>query len=317
MAFDFDQWMFGGASQTPPGGNPLLGQTQGMLLNGAGNYGGLGAAAPQLDPSQQAAFRNAQLQQMMQLQRIASGQQQGAGELAAQRQGQNALAQQQAMARMARGGDAALAMRNAASNAAGIGLNTAGQSQQAAMQDQMNAQGLLSGVTNAGRGQDIGMAGQNAQLQQQQQQMAMQGLLGLGQLGQSQYGTQAGIYGAQMQNPGVLGGLLQAGGQAGAAAVMHSDERLKTDVAPADLEIDELFSYLEPKRYRYKNEARHGAGERVGVMAQDLERSSLGRKIVYDAPDGKALDPFKAISASLAGIARVHKRVARLERKAA
>ena len=92
-----------------------------------------GQQAAQVDPTQQAQFRQMQIQQAQQLQGIASGQMQGAGELAAQRQVQNALATQQAQAAMARGGqNAGLAMRNAAANSAGIGLSGAGQAQQAA-----------------------------------------------------------------------------------------------------------------------------------------------------------------------------------------
>ena len=170
-------------------------------------------------------FRAAQLQQMGQLQGIASGQQRGAGELAVQRQAQQALAAQQAQARMARGGNAALAYRNAAGQSAAIGSSAAGASRQAALQDQMNAQGLLSGLSAQGRGADINVSGQNANLQQQAgiQNAGMQqqnqvinsgnymGLLSqLNQMNGNQLAATAG----QPVQPGIGGQLLSTGGQA-------------------------------------------------------------------------------------------------------
>src|SRR4051812_8481556 len=78
------------------------------LINQGYAPGGVASnQAPQLQMGND-PFRRAQLAQMQQLQGIASGQQQGAGELATQRQYANAMAAQQAQARMARGGNAAL-----------------------------------------------------------------------------------------------------------------------------------------------------------------------------------------------------------------
>ncbi len=166
--------------------------------------------APTLDTGPQNQFRQGQTQQVAQLQGIASGQQQGAGELAAQRQVQNALAGQQAMARMRGAGGAG--MLAAGRQSAGIGLSGVGMGQQAAMQDQMNAQGLLTNALTQGRGADINIAGQNAQntLQQrsmnnQQLQAMLQSLL---QMNQSE--LQAGQANAR---PGFGGSLIAAGGQ--------------------------------------------------------------------------------------------------------
>lgn len=294
----FANSMFGGGV-TSPGDyykqNPYAQQVMGMGM-------------AQVDPTQQAQFRNAQMQQLGQLQRIAGGQQQGAGELAVQRQVQNALAAQQAQARMARGGqNAALAMRQGARNAAGIGLSGAGQAQQAAMGDQMNAQGLLANVAGQGRQQDLGLAGQNAQLQQGYQQL-------LGNMGQGELSSMASMYGAAQQNPGMLGGLMQgAGGLLGGISDLVSDERLKTDVSDAGNDIDEMLGKLLPKAYVYKDK-RHGAGKRVGIMAQDMERSKAGRTVVKERPVGKVLDVAAAISAALASAARLHHRLSKVER---
>lgn len=190
----------------------------------------LGAITPGLATSRVAPqavndspFRTGQLQQMGQLQGIASGQQQGAGELAAQRQAQNAIAQQQSMARMARGGNAGLAQMGAANNAAGIGLAAAGQGQQAAMQDQMNAQGLLAQVSGQGRSQDQATA--LANLDAKLKQMGMDDATRLGYLqqltglNQQAIGGQLGAMQAATSQQGLLGPLLSAGSQVGAAAL--------------------------------------------------------------------------------------------------
>jgi hypothetical protein len=122
--------------------------------------------AAQLATAPQNQFRQRELALANRLTGVATGQQAGAGELATIRQGQRAVAQQQAMARMGRGSGAAGAARSAARNAGEIGLNVAGQSAQAAMGDQAAANAQLGSVLGQGRGADISVAGQNAQLTQ-------------------------------------------------------------------------------------------------------------------------------------------------------
>lgn len=123
--------------------------------------------AARVDPTQQAQFRASQLGLANRLLGIGSGAQMGAGEMAAMRQGNRAAAQQIGMARMQRGAGAALAARGAMRNAGNIGLATAGQAQQAALQDQQIANQTAAQLLGQGREQDIGLAGQNAQLRQQ------------------------------------------------------------------------------------------------------------------------------------------------------
>jgi hypothetical protein len=299
--------------------------------------GMLGQSAAQVDPTQQAQFRNMQMQQAQQLAAIASGQQKGAGELAADRSVQQAMAAQQAQAASARGGaNAALAFRQSARNQAGIGLSGAGQAQQAALQDQLNAQQALTGALGQGRGQDIGMGTTNAQLAQNQYGQNLGALTGIN--GQ-QLGAQQNAMQAALGQQGILGGLLNTGGallgmsalrggsSGGAPASSgggymggsgygmqgsYSDENLKTDIADGGDDIDAMLDGLVAKTYRYKDE-KHGVGARSGIMAQDLQRSRAGAAVVVPAPDGLALDPNKAISAMLASAARLNQRMRKLE----
>jgi hypothetical protein len=275
--------------------------------------------APQTDMG--SPFRSAQLNQIGQLQGIASGAQKGAGELAAQRQAQVAAAQQMAMARMQRGGmGGALAARNAANNTSAIGISAAGMGQRAAMQDQQMAHGLLTNAAGQGRGQDsqIQLANMDAKLKQ----MGLDDAARIAYL-QQLTGMDANQLQAQLQSMGValgqqglLGPLLSAGGQIGAAAVA-SDERAKTDIADAGDEIDQMLDHMLPKAYVYKDQSKHGVGRRAGVMAQDMAKSKVGRAVVIDdIGDGvMGLDVNKAISAALASSARLNQRVRELERK--
>lgn len=94
--------------------------------------------------------------------------------------------------------------------------------------------------------------------------------------------------------------LLQQGLGLGAAA-LFSDERLKTNIVAIDpKDIKEFRENLSPYLFKYINEE-HGDGLWAGVMAQDLEKSKLGRLIVFEDKDGnKQINTKKAISLLLA-----------------
>lgn len=295
-------------------------QIQGYIQQGMGPGGIANQQAPQLqmgaDP-----FRQAQLGQLSQLQGIASGQQQGAGELAAQRQIQQAIAAQQAQARMARGGGAGpMAYRNAANQSAALGLSGVGMGQQAAMQDQMQAHGLLNQVGSQGRAGDFSTANANAGYQQGNQQNNASNYLNLmNQLGNMNgnelNAANATAREANKNSSSLLGGIVQQAGQAGAAAI--SDERAKTNISDARHEVDELLDSLGgPKSWTYKDQ-KHGKGHHVGIIIQNMEKSRMGREVASREVDGyKAMDVNKALSAALASSARLNERVRDLEGKA-
>ena len=84
-----------------------------------------------------------------------------------------------------------------------------------------------------------------------------------------------------------------------AGASIFSDERMKTDVKPADL--DTLADSLKGFRFRYKDKA-NGDGERVGIMAQDAAKGGpAGKRMVNLDGNGKMrLDVGNAVGAALA-----------------
>lgn len=312
----------------------------GVNARGAPQAGGTQLApSAQIDPSQQGQFRDLQMQQANRLSAIAGGQQMGPGEMAAQRAAQQAYAQQVGMANMQRGAGAPGAGLAAARNQVTIAGNAAGQGAQAALSDQQSANAQLTNALNAGRGTDVGLAtsqaGLNQQTNMQQGQMDQTAKLAnldaqlrqtgmddqarLAYLAQltgmdaNQLQAQIGAYQAQSKAPGAIGAITSAAGPIAAIASMFSDERLKKNVSDARSEIDEMLDALSPKSYDYKDE-RHGKGRRAGIMAQDMLKSTAGRRLVDDTPDGLMLDVNKTLSAVLASSARLNERLRNMEK---
>ena len=130
-------------------------------------------------------------------------------------------------------------------------------------------------------------------------------------------GAAIGKAAAKIFGIGAYGASPAAGGAAapaateGAAAL--SDERAKVGVVPAGHALGALLESVEPVEYRYKKPARDGAGEHVGVLAQDLEQTPAGRSMVTDTPRGKVVDGGKAALAALAATSDQEKRLRSLE----
>lgn len=85
--------------------------------------------------------------------------------------------------------------------------------------------------------------------------------------------------------------------------------------ADSDPAVRQFLDAIEPYTYQYKSPAYGPPGQHVGVMAQDMEKSPLGATaITHDPLTGmKQIDVPRATSLSLAGIADLANRVARLE----
>lgn len=96
--------------------------------------------------------------------------------------------------------------------------------------------------------------------------------------------------------------LLQQGIQGGMA--LFSDRNVKTNITPIDKnDLQEMKSHLKAYAFNYLNDE-HGEGDWVGVMAQDLEKTKLGRTLVFeDAHGHKQIDIKKTLSLFLATMA--------------
>lgn len=209
--------------------NPVSGEIPGFTQWQdyiAGQLGGVGGRpAPTVDPAQQAQFRQGQSN----LVDLLSAQAKGTAPSLAQGQLQQAtdrnLAQAYALSQAA-GPNNGGALRNLAYQRGAISQQAAADSGQLRLQEQMQAENQLGQVLGGARGQDLGLAGQNAQLQAGQNDLndrALQFYLSQGMsLAQAQ--TQANIAleqiraGAFANAAGnsiggkVLGGVLNAGG---------------------------------------------------------------------------------------------------------
>lgn len=201
-------------------------------------------------------------------------------------------AQQQSMAASAAPQNAAAAARTAAIQSGRQNAGLAGQQAVAGLQERNQAQSQYGQLLQGLRQQDYGAA------------------LGSRQNAISGYG--AGNAGAP--TPGAVqtyGPAVAAG-----AAYIASDRRLKTDVQGGDDEANKMLEALKAYSYRYKDEDKLGAGKRTGVMAQDLERGGM-RHAVIDTPGGKMVHGGHLSTANTAMIAALHKRLKRIEGKAA
>lgn len=107
-----------------------------------------------------------------------------------------------------------------------------------------------------------------------------------------------------------LGGLVQ--GAASAIASM-SDKRSKKDIKPSGKSMDDFLDKISSYTYEYKNTKLPGTaeGKRFGIIAQDLEKSDVGKSIVRtDKESGmKMIDNQQAIGVLLSAVAELNKKM--------
>lgn len=90
-----------------------------------------------------------------------------------------------------------------------------------------------------------------------------------------------------------------------------SDRSAKEDIKPID--ASKFLEGLKGYSYKYKNQERDGKGKQVGVMAQDIEK--IAPQAVIETKLGKAIRPDKLTTPMLAGMASLHERLKKLEKK--
>jgi len=112
------------------------------------------------------------------------------------------------------------------------------------------------------------------------------------------------------QRLATLGNIVsQSAAQAAAPAAAPSDERIKTDVKQGEEDIRKMLDSIEAYKFKYKGDDE----DRVGVMAQDMEKTPMGRSSVVDIGGVKHImeDPSK----SLAMMKYLDERIKKLEGK--
>jgi hypothetical protein len=206
-------------------------------------------------------------------------------------------------------GNAALGARQAMQQGGAARMDAAGKGALADTAARLGATQQLTGALQGMRQQDqalnLGMT------QMELQQALQQGQLGLGyeNMLAKRYAASLGIPTVGEQNRAMLAtGISQVGS-------ILSDRRAKADVKDADDDADEFMDSMAPKSYRYSDEKANGAGRHMGVMAQDMERSRMGRAVVRDTPRGKVLDSGRLVSGLAASVVRLNDRLRKLEGK--
>lgn len=114
------------------------------------------------------------------------------------------------------------------------------------------------------------------------------------------------------QNSALAGQLIGGGAMLGAASMAptpttnnyFSDLRLKKDIEPVSkADLSEMRVALKAYKFKYKDETM-GKGEFIGVMAQDLEQSKLGKTLVFEDKKGrKQIDIGRVMMLFLATLA--------------
>lgn len=309
---------------------PNYGRSRQQMREGAAAAGNRQGVA--IDQGPQDAWRQQQmgLAQALQAQAYGTGGP-SAAELQMGRGLDTNMAQAMAMQAAQRGQNAGGNMRAIANQRATMGQQSIADTGLLRAQEQMAAQNQYGQMLAGARGLDIGLASGQAQLdatQRAQNDQMTQYYLNMGfNLDQAKlaakqaYETQMGNRyalnkGLAVQQQGQQAQLIGAGLNAGGAvvgAIAASDRRLKKDIRNAEGDTYSFLDALNAARYSYKEPKKFGEGERVSVMAQELEKSSLGRGFVKDTPEGKMVDYGKGLGTMLAASASLHKRLKALE----
>jgi hypothetical protein len=206
----------------------------------------------------------------------------------------------------------------------------------AGSQAQLQQQGALANQAMQGQ---FGLTAAEQALRAQQLNQASE-LQRLGLQGQAQMGMDQSLnqnLGLQAQldsdrtktQQSAKGGLLSGiGGALSAAAAVFSDKRAKKDIkatkGEATRALDkmagsgskerEMLDKLQAYQYKYKHEG-EDASPQMGIMAQDLEKSRLGKQmVVQDEVTGlKMVDFGRGFGALLASQAELNKRLKAIE----
>lgn len=247
---------------------------------------------PQVDAGVPKNISEAETQMIQRQAAIASGQAPSYSELM-YKQGLEDMQKQQASAvASARGvSNTGLLQRNAMQLGQQSGLDVMREGSANKIQEQRAADQLIAQQAAAARGVSV-----QANIANQQSQMMQRG-----------------------QTLGLLGNL----GAAGALMYAGSDENMKEEIKPskgdANKLIESFMDAMKSYNYKYKEEAQGAAGKKnpegevTSVMAQDLEKSELGKKMVQDTPNGKIVDYAQGMAPLFAAIAELNQRTKKLE----
>jgi hypothetical protein len=198
------------------------------------------------------------------------------------------------------------------------GMSNAGLAQREAMQAGKEAGIDLGAQSAIAKEQEMRAA--NEQLMRQA--AAQRGVA----LGAAQSNLEAGLAGSRMRSE-FIGSLAASGAKVasggGGAAGANSDVSLKENMNQTEKSgsemVEEFLNALKSYTYNYKDKENNGQknpdGKVTSVMAQDLEKSKLGKQMVTEGPEGKMVDYGQGMAPLFAAIAELNQRTKKLEKK--
>lgn len=93
-----------------------------------------------------------------------------------------------------------------------------------------------------------------------------------------------------------------------------SDETKKTDITPANHQIQDFLSTIQAHNYEYKDK-QDGIGVFTSPMAQELEQTELGKQAVINTPRGKMVDYARLGGVNLAASAVLYREQQKLQKQ--
>lgn len=110
---------------------------------------------------------------------------------------------------------------------------------------------------------------------------------------------------------------LSAGGSA-LSFLSDADRKEMIQTLPDDdKDVQQFLDVLNAYSYRYKDPEQEGAapGKRFGITVQDMEKSKIGKSLVFQTPSGKKVNVPQATGALMAVVGSLNKRIKQLESK--
>lgn len=130
-------------------------------------------------------------------------------------------------------------------------------------------------------------------------------------------GTQAAMFGDNIKADANATSSITSAVSGAIGGFKFSDKKLKKDIhEPTEEDIDQFLEAVRPMLYKYKDPSgAHGKtpGKHLGIIAQELEKTNVGKSLVVDTPQGKAIDLPSTVGTLLATSARMHDRLSSLE----
>ena len=284
---------------------------------------------PEMDAARMEELRSRQMGFLGHQEDVALGRTQSIGELEHARMVGDIESTQLGLAGQARGQQGVFAqreaMRNIQEGQRKAALDAALIGEKARAQARAEYSGALTDVRGADTGWTVEQARQKMATDKANQEAALRAIeeadrykLGTGELAMKASDEAAGVSRAraaekqaeadraQKTEGAIIGGIATGG------AYAFSDRRVKTDIHPESEKAQEEFiEALEPYSFRMQDDP---DGEiQHGIMAQDLERSAIGRSVVHTGDDGIKRVDTEDLTLAMAGVvASLSKEVRRL-----